>query len=66
VNVLKDWKNNTRFVTLSSPSEVYHRHRLLARRRLRDASAPAFKEERYARVQPPKIRAIVHALCGRV
>ena len=50
VNVLEDQKNNTRQVTLSSPPEIHHRHRLLACRRLRDASAPAIEEERYARV----------------
>lgn len=38
----------------------------LACRRLRDASAPALKEECRVRVQRSKIRATVHALCGRV
>ena len=66
VNVLEDWQNNTRYVTRPSPSSFHHRHRLLASRRLRDASAPGFKEERYVRVQRPKIRAHVHALGGRV
>jgi hypothetical protein len=66
VNVLEDPKNITRQVTLSSLPEVHHRHRLLACRRLRDASASAPSEERYARVQRPQIHATVSALGGRV
>ena len=66
VNVLEDRENNTRYVTLSFPFEVHHRHRLLASRRLRDASAPAFREERYVRDQRPKILATVPALGSRV
>jgi hypothetical protein len=42
VNVLEEWKNSTPKVTLSSPPKVHHRHRLVASRRLREASAPAF------------------------
>ena len=44
VNVLEGRENNTRKITLSFPSKVYHRHRLLASRPL-SASAPAFKED---------------------
>jgi hypothetical protein len=65
-NVLEDCKNSTRQVTVSSPSRVHHRRRPLACRRLRDASAPALSEERYAGVRRRQIHATVSALGGRV
>jgi hypothetical protein len=48
-----------RKITLSTspvptPSEVHHRHRLFASRRLRGASAPAFKEERVSELNVQK------------